>query len=113
MGKALDFISPELAPEEKILLSPRQNPYGGIIPGAALIKRSVFKKIGGFSEEFITGENIDFLLRAKDNGVRILQIDYVTVNRRLHNNNTGRTMKKQEHKDYASLLRRKLAARRG
>ena len=85
MGQAIDFISPDISP---------------------------FDIIGSFTESLITGETVDFLMRLKESGLPTIKIETITVARRLHSNNTGRTMKKQEHKDYASLLRRKLAARR-
>lgn len=78
----------------------------------APFRRDIFDIIGSFTESLITGETVDFLMRLKESGLPTIKIETITVARRLHSNNTGRTMKKQEHKDYASLLRRKLAARR-
>lgn len=112
MGQAIDFISPDISPEEMRLLAPRTQPYYGFLSGAALFRRDIFDIIGSFTESLITGEPVDFLMRLKESGLPTIKIETITVARRLHSNNTGRTMKKQEHKDYASLLRRKLAARR-
>ena len=112
MGQAIDFISPDIPPEEMKILAPRPQPYYGFLSGAVLFRRNIFDLVGSFTENLATGETVDFLMRFKESGLPTVKIDTITVERRLHSNNTGRTMKKQEHKDYASLLRRKLAARR-
>jgi glycosyltransferase involved in cell wall biosynthesis len=108
MAQAADFISPELSEEEKKVLAPRPEPYHGLLSGAVLIRREVFNLIGTFTEDLAAGQTMDLLLRAENAGVRIGKIDFVAVDRRLHNNNMGRTMRKQENKDYASILRIKL-----
>ncbi len=112
MAKAVDFISPELTEEEKKVLSPRAEPYYGLLSGAVLFRKEVFSRIGCFTEHLATGQTMDVLMRAEDAGIPTVRLDFIAVDRRLHNNNMGRTMQKQEHKDYASLLRRKLAVRR-
>ena len=45
---AEDFISPELTDAEKAELKPRPTPYGGVLPGCSLIRKSVFDAIGLF-----------------------------------------------------------------
>lgn len=112
MALAKDFISPELTDEEKKVLAPRQAPYYGLLSGAVLFRASALSTIGGFTEHLATGQTMDILMRAEESGMCIERLDFISVDRRLHNNNMGRSMRQQEHKDYASLLRRKLAARR-
>jgi glycosyltransferase involved in cell wall biosynthesis len=111
MAMARDFISPELAEADKKLLAPRPEPYYGLLSGAVLIRRDVFEKIEAFTEDLATGQTMDFLLRAEQAGVRVRRIDFLAVDRRLHNNNMGRSMQQQENRDYAGILRMKL--RRG
>lgn len=111
MAKAMDFISPELKEADKKELMPRPEAYYGLLSGAVLIRRAVFDKIDAFTENLATGQTMDFLLRAENAGMRTEKTDFIAVDRRLHNNNMGRTMQKQEHQDYASILRMKL--RRG
>ena len=112
MALAMDFISPELTDEEKTVLAPRQHPYYGLLSGAVLFRRSVFSTLGGFTEQLATGQTMDILMRAEEAGMPMQRLDLVSVDRRLHNTNMGRSMQQQEHKDYASLLRRKLAVHR-
>ena len=107
-GKLKDFISPELNDAEKKMLAPRAEPYGGLLTGAFLFKKSAIDIIGGFDENLQTGQGVDFLLKAEKNQLKTTKIDFITTLRRFHNNNMGRTMQQTEFKDYASILRAKL-----
>lgn len=107
-AKVKDFISPELSEADKKTLAPRSEPYGGLLTGAFLFRKSVIEKIGGFKEDLVTGQGVDFLLRADQAGIQTLKLDFIATNRRFHNNNMGRTLQKQEKKDYAAILRAKL-----
>lgn len=111
MAQAMDFISPELNEVEK--KRPRKAPYYGLLSGAVLIRREVFDAIDAFTEDLATGQTMDFIMRAQNAGISIGKIDFVAVNRRLHNNNMGQTMQKQEYMDYASILRMNLQRRKG
>lgn len=111
-GKALDFISPELTEAERQVLAPRTGPYYGLLSGCVVFHKNVFAQIGTFTEQLATGQTMDILLRAEQHGIPATRLDLIATDRRLHNENMGRTMQQQEHKDYAALLRRKLAAQR-
>ena len=111
-GKLQDFISPDLTDEEKKQLAPRPGTYGGLLTGAYLISKRVLEFVPNFNENLKTGETVDFLLRVEGAPLKTQKLDFVTTRRRLHNNNTGRTMPQQERKDYASILRAKLAAKK-
>lgn len=108
MAQAMDFISPELDETDKKKLAPRQEPYFGLLSGAVLIRKEAFAITGAFTEDLATGQTMDFLFRAENAGICIGKIDFIAVQRRLHNTNMGRTMQKQEQKDYAAILRAKL-----
>jgi glycosyltransferase involved in cell wall biosynthesis len=107
-AKVLDFVSPELSTEDKDALMPRREPYGGLLTGAYLFKRSVFEKVGDFDEKLRTGQGVDFLLRCGKAGLRERKINFVATMRRLHITNMGRTMREQENKDYIAVLRTKI-----
>ena len=108
MAQAVDFISPELDEADKKVLAPRPEPYYGLLSGAVLIRKDVFSMMDAFTENLATGQTMDFFIRAENAGARVAKCDFIAVNRRLHNNNMGRTMQKQENTDYASILRMKL-----
>lgn len=111
-GKLKDFISPELSEEDKKTLAPRKDTYGGLLTGAYLFKREVIEKVGGFNESLVTGQGVDFMLRVEQQGFKTKKLDFVTTMRRFHNTNMGRTLQKQENKDYAAILRAKILASR-
>ena len=108
MARAKDFISSDLSAADKSALNPRPDPYYGLLSGAVLFRHSVFRTIGSFTEGLATGQTMDIILRAEAAGIQVKRLDFVAVDRRLHNNNMGRSMQQQEHRDYASILRLKL-----
>ena len=97
---AEDFVSPEL--------TPRPAPYGGVLPGCSLIRRQVFDSIGLFDDTMKSGETVAWLLKLRDAGMKTVQLSAVTLRRRLHLTNTGRTQQKQEMANYAALLRKRM-----
>jgi glycosyltransferase involved in cell wall biosynthesis len=103
-----DFVSPELPDEDKSKLAPRPEPYSGLLTGAYLFKCAVFGKVGGFDENLQTGQGVDFLMRCAKSGMRERKLNFVAAGRRLHNNNMGRTLRGQEHKDYTAILRARI-----
>ena len=105
---AEDFISPELTDTEKAELRPRPTPYGGVLPGCSLIRRRVFDTVGVFDDTMKSGETVAWLLSLRDAGIKTVQIPTVTLKRRLHLTNTGRTQQKQEMANYAALLRKRM-----
>ena len=86
----------------------KQKPFRGILTGTTLFKKEVFNLIGDFREDIITGDVIDLTNRLKILGIEIINLDYVSCKRRIHNSNFGRTNQKDEYKDYAKVLRERL-----
>jgi glycosyltransferase involved in cell wall biosynthesis len=108
-AKLRDFISPELDEKSAKALAPRIKPYGGLLTGAFLFRKSALEKIGGFDENMRDGgECVDFLLKIESVGGKTKKLDMVSAMRRLHNTNTGRSKQKQEFEGFANALRRKL-----
>lgn len=105
---AEDFISPELTDAEKAELKPRPTPYGGVLPGCSLIRKSVFDAIGLFDDTMKSGETVAWQMKLRDAGIKTAQIPTVTLKRRLHLTNTGRLHKAREMADYAALLRKRM-----
>ena len=105
---AEDFISDELTDAQKAELRPRTAPYSGVLPGCSLIKRQVFETVGLFDDTMKSGETVAWLLKLRDAGIKSVQLPTVTLKRRLHLTNTGRTQQKQEMANYAALLRKRM-----
>lgn len=108
MAKIEDFFSPELNEEERKKVELRKESYFGLFTGAILIKKEAFDIVGLFDESLKAGDIIDWSTKMKENNLEIKKIDLVSVNRRIHNTNFGRTNKEKEYQDYASILRAKL-----
>lgn len=105
-AKVRDFKSPDCA---DAAVAVRPEPYYGLFTGAILIRRSAFDIIGPFSTAQTAGEIIDWTDRMQQNGLTVKKIDLVSTDRRVHANNFGRTRRIQELKDYAAILRARLA----
>lgn len=110
LARAQDFVSPEISGEEKNKIALRPEPYHGLMSGAMLFRGSVFERVKGFDEARATAQTLDFLQQAEQAGIGMRKIDTITVERRLHLTNMGRTMQHQEGRDHASLLRERLRA---
>lgn len=114
LARAQDFVSPELSGEEKRKVVVRPEPYHGLMSGAMLFRRPVFARVKGFDEARATAQTLDFLQQTGQAGIGMRKIDAITVDRRRHLTNMGRTMQHQEGRDHASLLRQRLrGAKRG
>jgi glycosyltransferase involved in cell wall biosynthesis len=108
-GKANDFVSPELSSEQRMKLKARESGYGGVLPGCALIKKSVFDRNGYFNENLSSGETVDWMMNLKEAGAVVREINQVTLRRRLHMTNTGRLKREEEMKNYAAILRKRMS----
>ena len=105
-----DFRSPEIPDLPGILVRPE--PFYGLFTGAILIRREVFDKIGPFSENVHTGEIIEWFSRVEAIGGKVIKLDLVSTDRRIHQTNFGRTDRQEEMKNYAAVLRERLKALR-
>ena len=111
-AKVHDWYSPDLTEEEKSQTPIKQEPYWGLFTGAILMKKDIFDTIGYFNENVHTGEIIEWQSKMDSAGLKIKKLDYVSTDRRLHSSNFGKTNKNTEFKNYAAILRAKLAAKK-
>jgi len=108
LGMGHDFVSPELSKKDGNGFEIRDK-YAGLLIGCILIRKDAFIRVGYFNEELKSGETVDWLIKARNSNIKYKQTDIVTVNRRLHLSNTGRVNRKDEMKNFASILRRKIS----
>lgn len=101
-----DFLSTEIPPQPGIVVRPE--PYYGLFTGAVLIRREVFDRIGPFTESVHTGEIIEWFSRVEALGMKVVRLDLVSTDRRIHQTNFGRTDKTEEMRNYAAILRERL-----
>ena len=110
-GKAEDFVSQELSPDQAAVLKPRRGSYDGILPGCSLIRKRVFDTVGLFDESLKSGETVDWIMKLRESGMKTARIDAVTLKRRIHLTNTGRVDRSGEMRNYAALLRKRMIKR--
>ncbi|HWR57413.1 MAG TPA: glycosyltransferase [Thermodesulfovibrionales bacterium] len=66
------------------------DPFLTLSLGAAVFRKSVFKKVGFFDETFHYGEDVDWFIRAREQGVSIAVMEYVFLLYRFHQSNMTR-----------------------
>jgi glycosyltransferase involved in cell wall biosynthesis len=110
-GIVAQFVSPELSAEHQSKLKTELEKMPGYVTGAMLIKHETFMKVGLLNEKLELGEFIDWFSRAKDMGLNYNLLDEIVLKRRIHTTNLG-IYKKQNLKDYTSILREALARKR-
>jgi glycosyltransferase involved in cell wall biosynthesis len=90
---------------------PRIGAVGPLLSGA-LLRRSLFDRVGGFRSDIGLGDWIDWWSRATSGDARFLLLDEVLTRRRLHRHNT--TIERAGHRgEYLRVMRDRLAAKRG
>jgi|SRR5579871_1279912 len=55
--------------------------------GVLIVRREAWVRVGGFNTELIAGEDTDWLMRAREVGIRMAQLPEVLVHARLHGDN--------------------------
>jgi glycosyltransferase involved in cell wall biosynthesis len=86
-------------------------PFVSVSLGSALFRRSVFERIGVLDPGLRFAEDLDWFVRARDLGVRMLFVNEVTQIARRHGGNTTWGKKMQE-KNFLRILKRSLDRRR-
>jgi glycosyltransferase involved in cell wall biosynthesis len=78
----------------------------------ALVRRSTFERVGPFATEWVLGEFLEWLIRAREVGISEVMLPDVVSHRRKHGGNL--TIKQRAaYGDYAKILGQALARRRG
>lgn len=110
-GHVEQFYSPELAESLAGRIQFAEGSMPGYIPGAMLVRKESFLKVGFFNEAFKIGEFIDWYTRALDCGLNSLLAREVVLKRRIHDANTG-LRERDSRKDYLRVLKASLDRRR-
>ena len=79
---------------------------------AMLIRRVAFDRVGVFDEDRSTSPDIDWLLRAKEAGLRVAMVPHVVYRRRIHTTNHNVTESVEENRGRLLALKRSLDRRR-
>jgi len=83
----------------------------GLHPGAMLIRRPTFDRVGGFSEDFQQAEVVEWMARLMEREVMYRVIPDTVMYRRIHGSNKGRD-NPVARSQYLHILKRHLDRRR-
>ena len=108
-----DFISPDLTEEEASKLKINPEPYRRMLAGCMLLKRELFDTVGLYDESMPTSETAQWVLRVREAGLRIHEIDNVVLARRYHKDNLGRLNRQAQMHSYVAMIRNRLKNRDG
>jgi glycosyltransferase involved in cell wall biosynthesis len=110
-GHVQQFYSPELGEEIKKRIKLPAEIMRGFHPGAMLIKREAFFRVGLFNPALQLGEVVDWHVRAMELGLKTLMLTDVVMKRRLHQTNQG-IYKREARVEYLQILKASLDRRR-
>jgi len=110
-GHIQQFYSPELGEEITRQIKIPVETMRGIHPGAMLIKREAFLRVGFFKTDLQLAEFVDWYARATELGLRSLMLPEVMMKRRIHQTNQG-TRYREARGDYLRVLKASLDRRR-
>lgn len=86
-------------------------PLPGLLPGTLLVRRESFDRVGPFDEAVRFGEFAEWLLRARELGLREKILPQVLLRRRIHGGNLG-VRKRDEREQYVRIIKAALDRRR-
>lgn len=110
-GHVKQFYSPELDEATRSRLRCTDEAMRGFLPCTMLIKRDAFFKVGLFETNWRLGQDVSWILRSREQGLREVMLPDLVYMRRLHKNNKGIT--RQEFSgDRVRILKASLDRRR-
>ncbi len=92
-GHVQQFQSPELDTSEKKIQCPDTS-MPGYLPSAMMIKKEAFFRVGLFETNWKVGQDVSWILRAKEEGLHMAMLPDLLYMRRLHKSNKGITHRK-------------------
>jgi len=111
LGHVAQFVSPELPADTAARLRCPDAPIAGFVPGAMLVRRASFLRVGPFDLAHRIGEVLDWQLRAREAGLVHRMLPDVVLRRRLHDANQG-IRERDGRSAYAAILKAALDRRR-
>lgn len=110
-GMVSHFFSPETHEDFRNKYICPDQPLQGLVAGTMFIRRDDFLKVGYFSEQYKTGEFIEWYQRAMDAGVTLFVLPDVLMHRRIHPLNHG-IVEKHRKDDFVRIAREVIMRRR-
>jgi glycosyltransferase involved in cell wall biosynthesis len=110
-GHVRQFVSPDLSPAAAARIRYHAEVMPGHVPGAMLIRREAWERVGGFDARWHIGEFVHWWARATELGLRWRMLPEVVLERRLHEDNQG-IRGRAESVQYVRILKAALDRRR-
>lgn len=110
-GRMEQFVSPELDAELQERLQPRLAELPALSPCTLLIRTVAYRRVGALDPQWKVGEFLDWLLKAREAGIKTRMLDDLVLRRRIHADNMGRR-ERQSQSDYARVLMAALKRKR-
>ena len=110
-GHVKQFHSPELDLRTRERIRCPEEALPGYMSSAILIRREAFFRIGLYETQWQIGEDMSWILRAKEKKLRMVMLPDLLYLRRLHANNKGITQRQLTHQ-YLHVLKASLDRRR-
>ena len=108
-----NFWAPELREEEMKLKNHRlSQPMPGYTSVTLLARRSIFERVGYFNEALQHGNDMEWFLRAAENGAVVELLPDVLVFRRLHRTNRSRRLAEDSRQTFLKIVKASLDRRR-
>ena len=111
-GLVRQFVSPDVPQNRRASLSPKHEILIGETKICLLIRRVAYERIGPLDETLAATSFIEWLGRAKRQGLNSVTPDEIVALRRLHLANGGRTNATNQNEETLLALKRVIAARR-
>jgi glycosyltransferase involved in cell wall biosynthesis len=89
-GWVEEFLDDELDAGERERLRAPRRPLAGCLIQSLLTRRAAQERVGAFDVRLRAGQDLDWLLRAREAGLVFVEVPEVAVRRRLHATNKGR-----------------------
>lgn len=110
-GYVKQFYSPELDDITKSKLRCPDKAMPGCLPCTMLIKRDAFFRVGLFETNWRLGQDVSWIIRAREHGLRAVMVPHLVYMRRLHKDNKG-IINREFSKDRIRILKASLDRRR-
>lgn len=107
-GRMRQFISPELPAGQQARFQVDPHPTAGYVAGCLLMEREAFLRVGLFDEALPGGEFIDWMVRARQQGLDMPQVEDLVLLRRIHGANTVLNASQSMGSAYLQVIRKKL-----
>ena len=110
-GHIRQFHSPELSPAQRARILCPETPMPAELPSTMLCRRAVFSCVGPFETRWKVGQDVAWIMRARECGLRAVMLPETIYLRRLHTRNNGNT-RSEDFGDRLKIIKAMLDRRR-